>query len=34
MSITHYTTSAGAPVAENNNSASAGPRGPLTFDNH
>ncbi len=27
------TTSAGAPVAEDNNSISAGPRGPLTFDN-
>ena len=27
------TTSAGAPVADDNNSISAGPRGPLTFDN-
>jgi len=27
------TTSAGAPVADDNNSVSAGPRGPLTFDN-
>jgi len=28
------TTSAGAPVADDNNSISAGARGPLTFDNH
>jgi len=28
------TTSAGAPVADDNNSVSAGPRGPLTFDNY
>ena len=28
------TTSAGAPVAEDNNSISVGERGPLTFDNH
>lgn len=27
------TTSAGCPVADDNNSVSAGPRGPLTFDN-
>jgi catalase len=27
------TTAAGAPVADDNNSISAGPRGPLTFDN-
>ena len=27
------TTAAGAPVADDNNSVSAGPRGPLTFDN-
>ena len=27
------TTSAGAPVADDNNSISSGPRGPLTFDN-
>ncbi len=27
------TTSAGAPVADDNNSISAGPRGPLTYDN-
>jgi catalase len=27
------TTSAGAPIADDNNSISAGPRGPLTFDN-
>ena len=28
------TTSTGAPVADDNNSISVGPRGPLTFDNH
>lgn len=28
------TTSAGAPVADDNNSVSAGSRGPLTFDNY
>ena len=28
------TTSAGAPVADDNNSISVGPRGPLTYDNH
>lgn len=28
------TTSAGAPVADDNNSISAGPQGPLTFDNY
>ncbi len=28
------TTSAGAPVPDDNNSISVGPRGPLTFDNH
>jgi catalase len=28
------TTSTGAPVADDNNSVSVGPRGPLTFDNH
>lgn len=28
------TTSAGAPVADDNNSISVGARGPLTFDNH
>ncbi|MGI9292755.1 MAG: catalase [Pseudomonadales bacterium] len=33
MSSKILTTSAGAPVAEDNNSISAGPRGPLTFDN-
>lgn len=27
------TTSAGCPIADDNNSISAGPRGPLTFDN-
>lgn len=30
---TRLTTSAGAPVADDNNSISVGPRGPLTFDN-
>ena len=34
MNTTTLTTSAGAPVAEDNNSISVGPRGPLTFDNH
>ncbi|HWV16726.1 MAG TPA: catalase [Cellvibrio sp.] len=34
MSNTTLTTSAGAPVADDNNSISVGPRGPLTFDNH
>ncbi|WP_284450436.1 catalase [Methylophaga thalassica] len=28
------TTSAGAPVSDDNNSISVGPRGPLTYDNH
>lgn len=28
------TTSSGAPVSDDNNSISVGPRGPLTFDNH
>ena len=28
------TTSAGAPIADDNNSISAGERGPLTFDNY
>jgi catalase len=28
------TTSAGAPIADDNNSISVGPRGPLTFDNY
>lgn len=28
------TTSSGAPVPDDNNSISVGPRGPLTFDNH
>ena len=27
-------TSAGCPVADDNNSVSVGPRGPLTFDNY
>ncbi len=31
---TTLTTSAGAPVAEDNNSISVGEHGPLTFDNH
>ncbi len=34
MKKTTLTTSAGAPVAEDNNSISVGERGPLTFDNH
>ena len=34
MSKTTLTTSAGAPVTDDNNSISAGERGPLTFDNH
>ena len=33
MTKQQLTTSAGAPVADDNNSISAGPRGPLTFDN-
>jgi len=33
MSKNILTTSAGAPVADDNNSISAGSRGPLTFDN-
>ncbi len=34
MSKKTLTTSTGAPVADDNNSISVGPRGPLTFDNH
>jgi len=34
MSKKTLTTSAGAPIADDNNSISAGERGPLTFDNH
>jgi len=34
MSKTTLTTSAGAPVADDNNSISVGARGPLTYDNH
>ncbi|HYN53380.1 MAG TPA: catalase [Methylotenera sp.] len=34
MSNTTLTTSAGAPVADDNNSISVGARGPLTYDNH
>lgn len=34
MNKTPLTTSAGAPVADDNNSISVGERGPLTFDNH
>ncbi len=34
MSNRTLTTSNGAPVADDNNSISAGERGPLTFDNH
>lgn len=33
MENTRLTTSAGAPIADDNNSISAGERGPLTFDN-
>ena len=33
MTHTRLTTSAGAPIADDNNSISAGERGPLTFDN-
>ncbi len=33
MSNNRLTTSAGAPVADDNNSISVGPRGLLTFDN-
>lgn len=34
MSHQTLTTTAGAPVVDDNNSISVGPRGPLTFDNH
>lgn len=34
MRKTTLTTSAGTPVADDNNSISVGPRGPLTYDNH
>ena len=34
MSKKTLTTSSGAPVADDNNSISAGEHGPLTFDNH
>lgn len=34
MNKTPLTTSAGAPVGDDNNSISVGPRGPLSFDNH
>ena len=34
MSVNRLTTSAGAPIADDNNSISAGERGPLTFDNY
>jgi len=34
MSKNILTTSSGTPVADDNNSISAGARGPLTFDNH
>ncbi|HSH96874.1 MAG: catalase [Methylophilaceae bacterium] len=34
MSKTILTTSAGAPVPDDNNSISVGARGPLTYDNH
>ncbi len=34
MTMKTLSTSAGAPVADDNNSISAGERGPLTYDNH
>jgi len=34
MKNINLTTSSGAPVADDNNSISVGPRGPLTYDNH
>lgn len=34
MTTKVLTTSAGSPVADDNNSISAGPQGPLTFDNY
>jgi len=34
MSKVTLTTSTGAPIADDNNSISAGERGSLTFDNH
>jgi catalase len=34
MTDNTLTTSAGCPVADDNNSVSVGPRGPLTFDNY
>ena len=34
MSHKTLTTSTGSPVADDNNSITVGPRGPLTFDNH
>ncbi|OUR65220.1 catalase [Methylophaga sp. 42_25_T18] len=34
MTKTVLTTATGSPVADDNNSISAGERGPLTFDNH
>lgn len=34
MEKTPLTTTAGAPIADDNNSITAGERGPLTFDNH
>ena len=34
MQTNRLTTSAGAPVADDNNSITVGPRGPLTYDNH
>lgn len=34
MEDNKLTTSAGAPIADDNNSISVGPRGPLTYDNH
>jgi catalase len=34
MTAKTLTTSAGCPIADDNNSVSVGPRGPLTFDNY
>src|SRR5688500_12588470 len=34
MKTNILTTTTGSPVADDNNSISVGPRGPLTFDNH
>ena len=34
MKKTRLTNAVGSPIADDNNSISVGPRGPLTFDNH